>query len=486
MTSPLVTTSTKRNPRSSIAGTAIWGGLSAVVISIASFCWVLWQSNCAIAVLSLFPLHLVSLGIVFHSIRTSLQIDFDYLTPRTVALITFLLLWILSMPFVALNPTALAYISIIGEHNSDDIQRAILAQVAVLTGMLAMLTGIHAFDHIIIISWRQPTISSLNFLLVGIVCLLAGIAGNVEICGGISEYAAKIPRFYERSERYELFIKEGGFLVTQFIRSLPMALLVLAWGTALWFRASTTWCVVLLLSGSVANILLSSATGGRGIGLTTAFYSLIVLNAKIRRIRIPSALILIATVIFLALGLGIARGASRIETELSSSIISDRITQEKLQTFWLGYLTNDLRLLQVVDAVTERGFAWGLTIIDPLKSLIQARPPITTGIVLSEFDTVVRQSSASRFGTLADAYFNFGYFGVAIAMFCIGSIVGILNRIYRCGRYEDSVSGMIAVCWSSFTANYIVGANFHGLPKYFFLASVPIIAMWLVLRGRRC
>ena len=106
MTSQLVTTSTKRNPRSSIAGTAIWGGLSAVVISIASFCWVFWQSNCAIAVLSLLPLHLVSLRIAFHSIRTSLQIDFDYLAPRTVALITFLLLWILSMPFVALNPTA--------------------------------------------------------------------------------------------------------------------------------------------------------------------------------------------------------------------------------------------------------------------------------------------------------------------------------------------------------------------------------------------
>ena len=486
MTSQLVTTSTKRNPRSSIAGTAIWGGLSAVVISIASFCWVFWQSNCAIAVLSLLPLHLVSLRIAFHSIRTSLQIDFDYLAPRTVALITFLLLWILSMPFVAFNPSALENVSIISEHNSDDIRRAILAQVAVLIGMLAMLAGIHAFDHTLILPRRQPTISSLNFLLVGIICMLAGIAGNVEICGGILEYAAKISRFYERSERYELFVEEGGFLVTQLIRSLPMAILVLAWGTALWYRASTTWSVVLLLSGSIANILLSSATGGRGIGLTTAFYSLIVLNAKIRRIRIPGALILIATVIFLALGLGIARGASRIESELSLSIISDRITQEKLQAFSLGYLTNDLRLLQVVDAVTERGFAWGLTIIDPLKSLIQARPPITTGIVLSEFDTVVRQSSASRFGTLADAYFNFGYFGVVIAMFCIGSIVGILNRIYRCGRYEDSVSGMIAVCWSSFTANYIVGANFHGLPKYFFLASVPIIAMWLVLRGRRC
>jgi hypothetical protein len=291
--------------------------------------------------------------------------------------------------------------------------------------------------------------------------------------------------FYERSEQWETFSAEGGFLVSQLIRWLPMGVLVVAWGCTQIWRLRTIGSTIALLVASGCNLLLSSATGGRGIGLTTLFFSIILFNAAIRRFQLLTLVLVVSAIVSLAFIQGIARGIVRTEGAFAVESLEGRLTESRLRTFWLSYMTNDLRLLQVVDAVDVHGVAGGRTLLDPVFSLVEGRPARTTGIDLEERVPDIPRTAASRFGVLADAYYNLGFAGVAATMCVVGIAVGVLARLYTCADPQHSVQGAVIVCWAAFTANFVVAANVHALPKYFLLASLPVYGFAGLLGSRR-
>jgi hypothetical protein len=460
--------------------------IAAAIIGIASVLARAWNDPEAGRVLVLMPLHVVSMAICGLAVGSALR-RCDYLRPSVVARLTFALLYVLSLPVVALDTEALATVGIQHVMNWPSIERAVAAQLTVATGFVCLLAGewlARLLPPATI--FREPHARSWLFAIVAMPMVFLGMTSNATICGGWPEYLAKMGSFYVRSTEWEQFSDEGGFIVSQMIRWLPISLLVLAWGVVQMGGLGTVASTVCLAAGSLANLFLSSATGGRGIGLTTLFYSIVVFNSGVRRLRLRDLLVVVALLASGAFFQGVARGIARTEGTLAVEQFEDRINETKLRTFWLSYLTNDLRLLQVMAAVEARGTAGGATLVDPLWSLAEGRPAITTGTDLQRHEPEDYRSTAARFGILSDGYYNFGITGAMAAMVVAGLIVGLLDRAYLSARARDSVSGAIIVAWSAFSANFVVAANFHSLPKYFLLASAPIYLYAVILRGRRC
>jgi hypothetical protein len=456
-----------------------------IVVSIVSVIPLLHQGVNGVALASVAALHCVGMGLGFLSIGSALR-ESDFFHPSVVARTTFVVLYLASLPLLAFNPAALAEVGVNADDPQANLWRALLVEAVVLTGLCAMLGGEKLVRPA---RSRRPIPEGApvtgRFLWAGFAVIGVGMWANANICGGWGAYFAKMARFFERSENWEAFSAEGGFLVSQLIRWLPMGVIVVAWGCAQVWRLGPIGATVLLLVASGCNLLLSSATGGRGIGLTTLFYSIILFNAAIRRFKLRTLILVAAVLISLAFTQGIARGIVRTEGVVTVESFEGRLTESRLRTFWLSYLTNDLRLLQVIEAVDLHGYAGGRTLLDPVLSLIEGRPARTTGIDLDERVPNVRRTAASRFGVLADAYYNLGFAGVAAVMCVIGMTVGALSRLYTRADPQNSVQGAVTVCWAAFTANFVVAGNVHALPKYFLLASLPVYGFLLLLGDRR-
>jgi hypothetical protein len=435
--------------------------------------------------MSLAALQCVGMGLGFLAIGSALRAS-DYFHPSVVARATFVVLYMASLPLLALDPDALQQVGVNADDPDASAQRAMVAQIVALIGLCAMLGG-----EYLVYSGRfgrrvlggAPITA--RFLWTGVAVIGVGMWANANICGGWGAYLAKMARFYERSEQWEAFSAEGGFLVSQLIRWLPMAIIVVAWGLAQVWRLGRIGSTVALLVASGCNVLLSSATGGRGIGLTTLFFSVILFNAAIRRLHLRTLVLVVSVIVSLAFIQGIARGIVRTDGSFAVESVGGRLTESRLRTFWLSYMTNDLRLLQVIDAVDVHGVAGGRTLLDPVLSLVEGRPARTTGIDLQERVPDVHRTAVARFGVLADAYYNLGFAGVAAIMCMVGMAVGVLARFYTRADPRHSVQGAVIVCWATFTANFVVAANVHALPKYFLLASLPVYGFIGLLGNRR-
>jgi hypothetical protein len=440
-------------------------------------------------VAAVMPLHLVLTGVGGYSIGDALRHG-DYFRPRVVARLTYFVLYVMSLPILAFDTDALASVAVVSHDLGSCIDRAQTAQLVALGGLVGLLMGEGIASRAAKPSREHARrLRKERFLLVGLPILLIAMAANATICGGWMEYLRKMPQFYLRSEEWERFSDEGGFLVSQAVRWLPVSVLVLSWGFVRSREVGRVGSIAWLLGGSILNLFLSSATGGRGIGLTTLFYSVIVFNCAIHRFKTGTLLLLLALIASGAFVQGLARGVGRTNESITMEQISERLTDNKFQTFWLSYLTNDLRLLQVVDTVQQKGVANGRTISEPLTSLVEGRPAITTGVELHRNESEDMRSAAARYGLLSDGYYNFGFLGSSVALILAGALVGVLDRAYQRASADVNVAGATTVCWTAFTANFVVAANFHSLPKYFLLASLPVYVISLTLRRqarKRC
>jgi hypothetical protein len=459
-------------------------GLGAMIVGVATLCLQYLAGVDLLGLLVLAPLHIVSMGVCGYWVGEALRAG-DYFRPRVVARLTYLVLFMASLPLLAFDSAALASASIDAADLESCINRAHTAQWVVFGGLVGLLVGEGFVSRTVRPGPNSiATPRSEPYLAVGLPLLLAAMAANAAICGGWMEYLKKMPQFYLRSEEWERFSEEGGFLVSQFVRWLPLSLLVLSWGFVRARRLGKLGTTVTLLGGSILNLLLSSATGGRGIGLTTLFYSIIVFNCVIHRFKIGTLVLLLTVMASAAFVQGLARGIGRTSEPITTEDIRERLTDNKLRTFWISYLTNDLRLLQVVDTVQRVGVANGRTIVDPLLSLVERRPATTTGTELHRGESEEMRSAASRYGLLSDGYYNFGLLGSSVALVLVGVVVGVLDRAYLRASSRVDVAGATILCWTAFTANFVVAANFHSLPKYFLIASLPVYVIVLTLRRR--
>jgi len=456
-----------------------------VIISIVSMIPLLDHGISTVALTSLAVLQCFGMGLGFYAIGSALRAS-DFFHPSVVARTTFVVLYMASLPLLAFSPDALEAVGISAHDPDACARRAVVVQTVALTGMCAMLGG----ERLVRLARSNSRILSGapitgRFLWSGLAVIGVGMWANANICGGWGAYLAKMARFYERSEQWMAFSLEGGFLVSQLIRWLPMGIIVVAWGCTQSWRLGPIGATIVLLVASGCNLLLSSATGGRGIGLTTLFFSIILFNSAIRRFQLRTLVLVVSVVVCLGFIQGIARGMVRTEGAFAVESVEERLTESRMRTFWLSYLTNDLRLLQVVDAVDVYGIAGGRTLLDPVFSLVEGRPARTTGIELADRVPDAPRTASSRFGVLADAYYNLGIVGVAAIMCVVGMAVGVLARLYTWADPRHSVQGAVIVCWATFTANVVVAANVHALPKYFLLASLPVYGFAGLLGSRR-
>ena len=438
------------------------------------------------AALVYFLIQAFAAALIFRHLAFLLRQDSDIFRPQVVAVLTYLVFYVVSLPLVAFSDSALDSVFIESTSPSVNVSRATKAIIAVTIGWFGFQLGGPRRSGRDCDMARPPLRVTPLFLLVGAVCVAGGVLANIAITGDITKYIAKMPRFFERTSDWETFSsRDGSFVITQLIRVLPMGVLVLSLGCALYTHASKRGVAIWLTCGAVANLFLSSATGGRGIGLTTFAYSLIVFNAYVRRLGGLWLTAIGVGVILVGFGLGLARGAAVGGAAVDVDAITSRVTDNKLVVFAVSYLTNDLRLLQVVDAVEHNGVAWGRTLADPIVALVEGRPTLTTGMVVQSTDPSDLRSPGARYGVLVDAYFNYGYGGVFVMMLLVGLAIRTLEGLYLKWRSTPSVAGGVCIAWASFTANYLVTANVHGLPKYFMLASVPVYVIVLALRHRK-
>lgn len=413
-----------------------------------------------------------------HTLSRFAQVK-DAMDPIVVAGATYTIFHILFAPLVLLTPSLLAHRGLHLLTRDDLLVATIVSYVVLILAWIGYLVGLRGGTFF---SFRSTTRRAITptFVFVGAAFVILGLIGNIGILGGIGTYFAKVPFFYERWTVYEEHSVYGGTKWYILMRFLPVGLLILAYGGyRIMARSSRRpWLLVGLLTGaSVANVFLSSASGGRGLMLWTALFSVIVYNHALGPLSRRSLLTTLFGLGVLAYVMGQLRGASYYGTT-SVFAATAAVTQ-----FAGLYLTNYVGTLALAHEVVASGTVQGATAFAGLTGLLGGSTPLTTQAEMWFRLTGSYEGSNPRYGLPGELFFNFGYLGVVLGMALVGLAVGAMTR-WRAARMDRSVPSVLVAVFVAFSAHFLMTANMSYLPPYFTYYAAPFYLVFALFMGR--
>jgi len=406
----------------------------------------------------------------------------DFMHPAVVGCLTFIVFHILFNTIAITQLDLLSTRGFLVSQSSDFMSTIFLSYAVLACAWLSYHIGSTLFPHhetSHFTSKVDPTHLTLRFSAIGVGFIIIGMIGNIAILGGLDPYFDKMAQFYERWDVWEISSAHGGFKWTIMMKFLPVGLVLLAFGTALYTRSGKIGLTTLLFVAALANIFLSSATGGRGTTLAVAFYALPLLNSYVKRFTVKMLVLSSAILIGFSYVLGTLRAAAYYGTLTGRSLIDLAADIDKFVGFIARYLTNFIGTLTLVSEVKQSGVVWGRTLFAGLTGLLGGETPLTTQVELwwrirSQFITV-----NPRYGPPGELFFNFGWPGVIIGMALIGLTVSFLSRMYTSASSQQSIASGIMIIFAATTANFIVIANLSYIPPYFTFYAVPFyFVLW--------
>lgn len=326
------------------------------------------------------------------------------------------------------------------------------------------------------------------YLVVSVVFIGLGILGNMIPLGGLSQYLHKMSYFFTREQEYVEFMQWGGTKYTIAQKFLPVGLTLLVYGYSLQKRLTALPQLSLFALAAVANLFLSCSSGGRGTLLMVAFYAIILINYSITRLKFRHLVIVLLPLMIFTFVLGIARSVfyyGGIGTDVLT-LLRENLTTE-LKRFSGLYFTNYLGTLSLVQEVQTYGVAWGTTAFAGITGLLGGPTPVSTQSEIWYRLTGRYEGVNPRYGPPGELYFNFGFVGVIIGMFCIGILVKWMSDFYQaCIERPQTVANGILIIFIVHTAHFVMIANLNYLPPYFTYFSAPFYLVFFLFRRIKC
>lgn len=413
----------------------------------------------------------------------------DLFFPSFVAAITFALFHVMNNPSVLSTPFLLASrdLRMDGGQLASIVIKSYFLLFVAWSSYLAGYFTLHNRSYTWSVRGMAPNVSTPLYFSVGLVFVSIGIIGNAIPLGGLDAYFAKMAHFYTRDKEYIQFIQWGGtkYVIAQ--KFLPVGLVMLAYGYGIRKKLNKRKLLIALCLISLANIFLSCASGGRGAMLLVAFYAIILYNYKYTRLTIRSLLLILLIIFSLAFFLGILRAQIFFGGDLSSAVeVLKNNMGMQLKRFSGFYLTNYLGTITLVNEVQKSGIDWGYTAFAGLTGLFGGPAPITTQAEIWYRFTGSYEGANPRYGPPGELYFNFGWFGVIIGMFCIGMFVSFLSKVYRKSKQQKTLANGLIAIFVVMTARFIIIANLSYIPPYFTYLATPFYLIFILFRKVKC
>jgi len=429
----------------------------------------------------LLAVHFVALTIPTAHLLGAYEKHRDFFHPSFIAAFTFIVFQLVLNPVIYGDALVLTYRKLDGTSSTLRTETVIHSYAVVTAAWIAyaagcrLLPGWRAGAQA---AWARP--STRLFLVVGIAFVLVGVLGNLGVIGSVGSYLVKMTRPWERWAEWEEAGQEGGTKWAIMMRFLPVGLLVLAYGLYLRRQGRPALLYALVIAASLANVVLSSATGGRGTMLLTAFYGIVLVNHSARRLSFHTLVLTFLGLTAVAFVMGQLRAAAYYQTTATFSGV------DAFLRFLSMYLSNYLGTLTLVFFVEQEGITHGSTAWAGLTGLLGGPTPLTTQAEVWYRLTGFRSSINPRYGPPGELYFNYGWLGLIVGMLLIGLTVQLLARRYDAAREDRSVAGGLLAVFAAFTANFVMIGNLSYLPPYFTYYSLPFYLVFWLFRRRLC
>jgi len=424
-----------------------------------------------------------------HRVLSLYYINKDLLQPAIVASSTFIVFHMLLNPIAIANLDVFIMRGMLVSVTPEFMASVIMSYAVVAVAWFSYYVGsclilrntVEQSDMVV-----SSSVLSLAFLVIGGAYVGVGIIGNISVLGDFDIYVDKMLHFYERWETWEIANIHGGFKWIIMMKFLPAGLILLALGSWLYNGGGRARLFILLFIAAVANVFLSSATGGRGSTLMVAFYSIPLLNAYVKRFSVKMFIQFSGVLVLVSYMLGVMRAASYYNVMEGRSLINLFVSLDQVIAFIVRYLTNFVGTITLVNEVRQTGIIWGKTAFAGLTGLFGGLTPVTTELEVwwrlkGQYVTV-----NPRYGPPGELYLNFGWIGLIIGMILVGLVVAVLSRMYAKALSRKGISAGMIIVFTSFTAYFLVIANLSYIPAYFTFFSVPFYFVFLFFRNRLC